>query len=519
MHKVLTTCGLTLGMFAASAVFAVPTYIPGSLKAHYKLDQTSGTTVIDSSGNANNGTLQELTTQFPVVNGPVMNANGPTPSASTQRNAVELDGSNDVLYVSSETSLEFDKTRGSISLWMNADANARMSILRCVNGGSYNGPSLEKTSSSIASRVYFYPNLNEGYFMAEHAPVPGAWEHYVFTWDYTEADSGDAANPNRVKCYVNGVQTTNRTASGGTGDTTFTTKPSDAVGDWVFGQRFLDSSSTQRPFDGEFAEIAIYDTDLSGAEALSLYENGVNTAHANLVAFWDFSEGSGTTVGDDAGIADMFTSETTPTFPEGAGPTWVTANAGANKPAYITKALEFDGTDDCFTIPDSASLDFDKAQGTITGWFYFPAAGSGRRGLIGSQNSGFQSESHSSDSIYFYPTGSGLLVLGGTRTYDDWMHVAFVWDNTAATKAELFFNGVSVASTTTAFSATTTNDWTVGRKAELTDTTNPRWFLGQMADIAIFDHPYLVEDINYIIANGVAVFQALPVELDVFTID
>ncbi|MEE9327697.1 MAG: hypothetical protein V3U71_10430, partial [Cocleimonas sp.] len=49
---------LTIALFFTQASFAE---VSANLLGHWKMDETTGTVVIDSSGNANNGTVRDAT--------------------------------------------------------------------------------------------------------------------------------------------------------------------------------------------------------------------------------------------------------------------------------------------------------------------------------------------------------------------------------------------------------------------------------------------------------------------------
>src|SRR5206468_9777237 len=89
----------------ASAWFAnasTPTVAPSGLIAYWKFDEGSGTTVADSSGNGNTGTL---------VNGPVW-------TAGQVGNALFFDGIDDNITVPDSASLDLSSSF-TLSAWVN----------------------------------------------------------------------------------------------------------------------------------------------------------------------------------------------------------------------------------------------------------------------------------------------------------------------------------------------------------------------------------------------------------------
>ncbi|MBI1291787.1 hypothetical protein GC173_11170 [bacterium] len=511
-------------------------YVPGSLVAHWPMDETDTNvkTLEDTSGNNNTGIFTEgpAVLGFQTGSGGNFTTTGPTINSVT-KNAFEFDGNDDLLIVPDSAAFDSAATQGSISFWINTDLDARMSILRGRNTAddNYTGPALEKTGSSgsAAYRVFFNPNVAEAaYFMAEALPTNNVWQHYVFVWDYSASDSGNAANPNRVKCYVNGVLTTNRTSSGGSGDSGFTTPPT--WGELIFGGRYSltdASAGTYRAFDGEMGEIAIYNTALDATAAANLYNNGVNPGASDLIGYWDFSEGSGATVADDSTNDNtMQVANWEPTLPVatvGNGPTFAAANS-TNKPSYISQALEFDGTSDAIRVPDSTSLDFNKGQGSIVFWAYFDS--NARTNIIGDTSGGIIGQISSSLRMAFKAANSSdflqTTAAGTTVPAGEWVHYAYVFDQSqsagttaAPNRVKIYRNGVALANGTTNLDTTfttigTTADWIIGRKENITDVTNARWLNGQLADMAIFSAPLSASDIADIVANGVTAFLPTP---------
>ena len=76
--------------------------------AHYKLDETSGSTAIDSSGNGNDGTINGATVNQIGYNGSV--------------GAYSFDGTDDYVDIGHISSLNFSRTDNfTISCWVNVN--------------------------------------------------------------------------------------------------------------------------------------------------------------------------------------------------------------------------------------------------------------------------------------------------------------------------------------------------------------------------------------------------------------
>ena len=89
----------------------------------------------------------------------------------------------------------------------------------------------------------------------------------------------------------------------------------------------------------------------SGSNASAEASASFTVAPSNLVAYWKFDEGSGTTAADSSGNGNTGTLIN--------GPLWTAGKAG--------NALYFDGIDDNVTVLDSASLHLSSAF-TLSAW-------------------------------------------------------------------------------------------------------------------------------------------------------
>ena len=93
--------------------------------AHYKFNETSGTDVIDSSGNSNTGTN----------NGATVNQTGKI------NKAYSFDGSNDKVTISNSTSFDFSDEEYTISIWIKAGSDPRNRNGMIINDGTTTGTS------------------------------------------------------------------------------------------------------------------------------------------------------------------------------------------------------------------------------------------------------------------------------------------------------------------------------------------------------------------------------------------
>jgi hypothetical protein len=302
------------GLYNAAIRGAGPTPI-----AHWKLDETSGTTAEDSIG-TNDGTL---------TNGPVWQ-----PSGGQIGGAVSVDGTNDYVDISA-TGFPANNASQTLSAWFKYSATL-------TNNAAL--VSLSNSSNSVVSMGFeccvgwlSVTSFGGAQLVTYNsAPSANVWHHMVYTFNGT----------NHV-LYLDGVQVGTSTTAPNTG-----TPSGVYVGQNGFSNRY---------FPGLIDDVKIYDRALTAAEVAALYDvtdchapageagtilfnadhsvlqycNGVDwvavdagpstTASYNttgLAAHWKLDEGSGTTAADSSGNNNTGTLTN--------GPTWTTGKlAGA----------------------------------------------------------------------------------------------------------------------------------------------------------------------------------------------
>ena len=148
----------------------------------------------------------------------------------------------------------------------------------------------------------------------------------------------------------------------------------------------------------------------------------------NLVSWWKFDEGTGSTVYDSVGNYDGTIT----------GGTWTTGMFGG--------ALDFDGTDDYVTITTDPNLNNLGAM-TISAWIY-PRVDSNWHVLDkGDGDKRIYSEGVNCTlrGLVRYNTASAYTgSVNDTVVLNSWQHVALTWDQTT-NKAKIFRNGIEVS--------------------------------------------------------------------------
>lgn len=203
------------------------------LLAYWKLNNTSGTSATDYSGNARHGTY-----------------NGPTLNATTFTNgdpAPSFDGVNDAVAIQAAISGVFNGQEGSVLLWVKvanwADGVERRPLNLQVDG---NNLLVFRKSTTSNSFDVIYVSGAVTRVITKSSYSPSGWFQVAATWSKTA---------NQFIAYFNGVQ------EGST----------QTVGTWAgalgtntaIGSR---SGTGTNPWYGNIAHVALWDTPLTSSQ-------------------------------------------------------------------------------------------------------------------------------------------------------------------------------------------------------------------------------------------------------------
>ena len=231
-------------------------------------------------------------------------------------------------------------------------------------------------------------------------------------------------------------------------------------------------------FNGLIDEVRLYDEVLSVAEI----ERDLDAAIATQdpIAAYSFDEGRGSIAGDFFGDHDGTIS----------GAIW-------DSSGKYGAALDFDGTDDKVTIPDSAALDFTDTF-TLEAWVRPEATGTlkpviSKVALSGTRASGYRL---SVEGTYGKPNGTvaadgtGAWVTGtAALPVNDWSHIALTSDGTTL---RLYIDGELDATAPSLTARTTTGtDLEIGASTILS-----QYFNGLIDEVRLYDEVLSVAEIE-----------------------
>ena len=369
------------------------------------MNEGTGTTTADASGNGSNGVLQ----------------NGSTWTTGKFGTGVKFDGSNDVVYVSSPTALNTVKTGVTVSAWVyrNANQSGDVSVVSREVGKTW----YEHYYLGFKDGKYqWYVNTSSGYSnmgLGATAPV-GQWAHVVGTYDGST-----------VRFYVNGVQQYSTPHSG-----TFAT---DTTGLTIGANHNGANHAAEEAFNGNIDEVNVYAYALSAQEVTQLYQATSSGAPSSPsapasgttpVVKYALDEGTGTTAADSSGNGYNAVLQN--------GPTWVSGTSGT--------ALNFDGRDDTLFLSNSTGLNTVSTSITVMAWVYRNANQSGDIAVLARQVGSTYYEHYllgfkDGKYLWFVNTTSGYsdMTLGTAAPTGQWVHVAGTYDGSTV---RFYVNGV-----------------------------------------------------------------------------
>ena len=286
------------------------------------------------------------------------------------------------------------------STWVKNVASAGTSYFVVQGKGGYAGISFSGTSSTLS----FGYSGSSTTSSCSWSTASTSWVHLAVTVNTTTA---------QMSCYLNGALTSTATVNADQ-------MANNTQGSLCFGRRCGVSSDT---FSGQVDEVRFYKRVLSVNEIRTLYDFAPGP-----VGYWNFEEGSGTSLIDRTGNTSAGT------WTGSGSPHWV--------PGKYGKAGNFDGVTDYVTVNNPLATS-GVTTITMSAWIYLGTNFTGRW-LVGSD--GFIHLEYVSGTFGFKIAGGGTNYLGSAISLDNkWHHLAITLDkNTSA--YVIYSDGVIIGS-------------------------------------------------------------------------
>jgi uncharacterized protein (TIGR02145 family) len=420
MGSVSDTSGLAGGSVAsnsASAAYCIPgdTASCAPPVGEWKMDEHTGTSANDTSGNNNNGNLGGGT--------PGYRPAWQSSSACHSGSCLKFDGTDDYvdmgdvsgLHVNGKLTIEAwikttNTSKGEECIILQIGATADRNYQFYVEGGYLK---FLHGNHSISEGISSLVNIADG-----------TWKHVVFVADY----------PNYY-FYINGVQV--RTGSMSF-DVSYT-----IVDEYRIGG--ISSTYQDTIFDGFIDDVKIFNYARTPAQIAWDYNRG------KPVGYWKFDECQGATAYDTSGNGNNGTIAIGGTAPQTTAGTCLTPTNGTGawyngRNGKYNSAMSFDGVDDYVNMGDV--LDIHKNDLTVEAWIK-PSTVSPATNVyaVGKSDTGIDDGRYaigmSTDGhvrVVFDP-GNGLTFnSNATLTAGVWTHVVAVYDRDV--NLSIYINGV-----------------------------------------------------------------------------
>lgn len=439
------------------------------LVAHWRMDETSGTTIADSSGNGNTGTLQNS-----------MNA-GTDTVAGAVGTALAFDGADDYISIANETNFDFERTDPfSISVWINRASNAdEDDILEKVDDlNNFRGYALwmESGDDDVKLDVTNSAASNQASRITDtDALTPGSWHHIVATYDGSSTAGG-------INIYINGSLATMVSTVDNLSGTILNDDPV------LLGVDVADSGCCE--FNGSIDDARIYNRVLSPAEVTALYnlsDYKTNVVPSGLIGHWRLDETTGTTVADSSGNNY-----------DGVADAAVTTTDGK-----VASGFTFGTTEDEITISEPTAFD-NLLTMTVCAWVRpTNLSASGQNIVDKSQNGFFQAWQFWIDNnatFYLYNryhdnhgSTAGIIQL------NTWQHVCATFDDgeAATDNTVLYYNGVEATASYDDVEAVVDDDSTYN--LSIGSSATGQWdFKGGIDDVRIYNRALSASEIQQV---------------------
>ncbi len=206
-----------------------PLWSTNGLVGYWNLDEGTGTTALDLSGNGNGGTL----------------VNGPTWVSGKIGNGLSFNGTNNYVNITNSTNFNFGTGNFTVSFW--ASSNVYKTMSGIISKGLYWNSGLGWTITDVSSPTYIFFNTYDG---TTQKYIQSSLS--IYPWTYITAIKRDG----NIEFWVNGTMMSTNSAPSNTLDNSSSlTIGSGPSGYW----------------NGLIDDVRIYNRSLSVAETQSLY--------------------------------------------------------------------------------------------------------------------------------------------------------------------------------------------------------------------------------------------------------
>ena len=423
-------------------VKALYTYAPGPV-GYWKMDEGSGGTAYDSSGNGNNGTWGGTGNHWGV---------------GKMGRATQFNGSNDYLSIGYNSSINTYKDKLSIGLWFKLN---QLGVYQAFMGG-YNSYYFRVTNG----------NVLHGYLWGPNVGVTGSTVLQTNKWYYANLIYDGAT----VKLFLNGQLDGSAAATGN-------------VNGQTFAFNFGADNGPGSFFNGSIDEVRIY--NYARTQEQILQDMGANSPVAprpgKPLAWYKFDEAAGSTA-NNSGFGGSPLNGVLPTGT--ASPTWTSLGK-------VNKALSFNGVGTYLTVPNNTNISA-LPKMSLSAWIKSSRSGSGQDTIFSKQGSGeyylnaYAGPGGQNGRFYINQT---LLNFTYSYTPNTWYYIVATYDSSITTMT-VYVNGVQAATTTSAPSSMTGNSTNLYIGTDPNSISGAYTVNGTLDDVKIYNYALSADEVK-----------------------
>ncbi|MDJ1179191.1 hypothetical protein PJF56_09965 [Roseofilum sp. BLCC_M91] len=435
---------------------------PG-LVSYWPLDEGTGTTAEDKSGNNHHGTINGATWETSGLELSPAPTVEPSETPSTETTILTFDGVDDYVNIPSNATLDVTDNF-TIEAWIKPEVLGKRIVDKTI-GGKNEG----FTFDTYPQNLRF---INKGILFTSRTPLEtGTWQHVAVTFKH---------EANGAKLYINGEEDNVATPS--------------RVGTVTKLPVRLGSQADKlgNLFKGEMAEVRIWNRVRSPEEIKASMNQRLAGAEEGLMGYWPLNEGTGTTAEDNTSNGNTGTVH---------GGTWGTSDLSltpapepettaeeteVEEEALSPASLMFDGLDDYVAIPNS---EWESSAFSVELWAKASQKQSNYVGLLSSSNDPTESGSCQIDAMGgFYRLYHSDIQVRIAKVNQEWQHLVVTYDGTAV---QTYLNGEpqnlkAIDAMTTVF-----KDYVLGRNRN-----GDKYFAGELSDVRIWDRALTADEIQ-----------------------
>jgi len=392
-----------------SSVLAVTVSVsadtPSGMVSYWKFDESSGTTASDSYG-SNSGTIS-----------------GATWTTGISGSALSFDGVNDYVLVPDDASIDFGTGDFTLEAWICRESSGSNHMI--IDKREVTQACGYLMGIGIDNKVHIAAKDTSLHFVEIAGTTTisnNAWYHIVGVFD----------RDGNGQIYINGELDNSGSITSASGNLA-------TNANLYIGYKSV-IQSAWGCFDGCIDEVRVYNRALTSNEISEHYSQEI------LTAYWQFDEGSGSTVYD----ATEYNNDGTI-----YGATWTNGISG--------DALSFDGVDDYVTVSSDTSINFGTRDFSLESWICRESSGiihtifekrESSMGIGYLFGVGADDKVH----LFFKDSSYNTYDIGGTTTISNniWYHVVGVIDRDGYGK--IYVNGVLDSETPASASGSISNN-------------------------------------------------------------